>query len=168
MDSKTCTKCGETKPRDEFHRDKSKRDGRRSRCKKCVRAQKAEYYSRNRDAILAQQSEYYARPEVGAHRAEHYAEYYQSNQHIYWEWRYRKRARAYGFDPRVVSFTREELIEAHGDSCVHCGGPFEHLDHYVTPVFRGGAHTIENCRPSCAPCNTARNQFHKSNIGKTA
>lgn len=151
MDSKTCTKCGETKPRDEFHRDKSKRDGSRSRCKKCVRAQKAEYYSRNRDAVRA-----------------HYAEYYQTNQHIYWEWRYRKRARAYGFDPRVVSFTREELVEAHGDRCVHCGGPFEHLDHYVTPVRSGGAHTLENCRPACARCNSSRNQFHKSNIGKTA
>lgn len=35
---KTCTKCGETKPFDEFHRDKRKPDGRRPRCKTCQNA----------------------------------------------------------------------------------------------------------------------------------
>src|SRR5699024_10920349 len=98
---KTCKACGESKPLDEFHRDKARRDGREPRCKTCRRAQaseyyaradvkahKAEYYSQNRDAVLAQK-----------------AEYYQRNPHFRWESCYRERARAYGFEPRVVSFT---------------------------------------------------------------
>lgn len=35
MDSKQCTKCGEVKPLDEFHRKKSNKDGRNSTCVKC-------------------------------------------------------------------------------------------------------------------------------------
>lgn len=35
--TKTCTRCGETKPLTEFHRNRSAPDGRQSRCKVCVR-----------------------------------------------------------------------------------------------------------------------------------
>ena len=167
METKLCSKCGEVKSLDQFHRDKSSKDGRVPRCKRCRQIDKAEYYSQNRETLLAYQTEYYqenrdtlraykaerhARPEVKARHAEYMAEYYQANPHIWWEYAYRKRARAYGFDPRVSSFTRGELIEAHGDRCVHCGGPFESLDHYPTPVSRGGEHSLENCRPSCMNC----------------
>lgn len=34
---KTCTKCGETKPKNEFYRDRSKQDGKMSNCKACHR-----------------------------------------------------------------------------------------------------------------------------------
>ena len=52
--SKTCTKCGETKPLDDFHRHKGKADGRRSHCKECVR----EYYRRYREENLDERREY--------------------------------------------------------------------------------------------------------------
>lgn len=35
---KTCTRCGETKPVAEFHRNRTRRDGLQSRCKVCQRA----------------------------------------------------------------------------------------------------------------------------------
>ena len=34
---KKCTKCGEVKSLDEFSNDKSKKDGKQSRCKYCVK-----------------------------------------------------------------------------------------------------------------------------------
>ena len=159
MDSKTCTKCGETKPLDLFHKNSRAKDGKRPDCKLCVNARnaawelanRADYLAANREQISARAAAYYRNAEPG----------------VFWERTYRQRAKKFGFEPVIESFTREELIARWGDECVHCGGPFEHLDHYVTPVFRGGAHTIENCRPSGAPCNTARNQFHKSNIAET-
>ena len=150
---KTCKACGESKPLDGgFYRDKKAKDGRRSRCKKCV---------------LAQQAEHRAHPDVKAHRAEyraehyrrnrdavlaHRAEYYQANPHISWEHTYRQRARSYGFEPRVESFTRDELIARWGDACYLCGGEWDQLEH-VTPVSRGGEHSLDNCRPVCEPCN---------------
>ena len=50
--SKTCTKCGETKPLDDFHRNKTGVGGRRSDCKKCVREYRRSYYEENRDKRL--------------------------------------------------------------------------------------------------------------------
>ena len=207
MDSKICTKCGETKPLDGgFYRDKSARDGRQARCKACAKAyhadwyaknrdevlahqaeyrqenrdtilaRKAEYYAENRDAALAYRAEYYAknrdevlaqqakhraRPEVKARMAEYYArpevkarkaEYRQAHPEIWWESQYRLRSQRFGFEPVVDHFTRAELIAKWGDACYLCGGEWDQLEH-VTPVSRGGEHSLDNCRPACEPCN---------------
>lgn len=42
--SKLCSKCGQVKPIQEYHRDSSKTDGFRKDCKKCACAQKADEY----------------------------------------------------------------------------------------------------------------------------
>ena len=47
--SKTCTKCGETKPLDDFHRDKTGAGGRRPDCKECRRGYSRRYREENRD-----------------------------------------------------------------------------------------------------------------------
>lgn len=54
MTTKTCTKCGETKPTDQFGKDRTKRDGLQSNCKDCQRAHR----EANRDKILARQRSY--------------------------------------------------------------------------------------------------------------
>lgn len=134
---KTCTKCGKAKTHDEFHWDK--RDGLTSRCKACQRARDRAYYAANREAIAQR----------GRVRR-------QANPHIGWESIYRQRARQYGFTPVVVSFTRDDLITHYGDACWYCHtGAFSELDHHV-PVAAGGHHTLNNCRPSCTPCNRAK------------
>ena len=56
--SKTCTKCGETKSLDGFHRNKEGVDGRHSRCKECRRERKRRYYEENRDKVLESQCSY--------------------------------------------------------------------------------------------------------------
>ena len=48
---KTCSKCGETKPRTEFHKASGKKDGLRSRCKQCVNTDAAAYRLENPDAL---------------------------------------------------------------------------------------------------------------------
>lgn len=175
---KTCTKCGETKPLDEYHRNNRNKDGRNTRCKPCANADRAaryatpegkaraaEYRSKKRGQILTQRAEYRSRPEVKAsmaeYRAERYAhpgakeaaaEYHATNPHIGWESRTRQRAKHYGYTPIIESFTKGDLIAKYGDACAHCGGPFESLDHYPIPISKGGHHIIENCRPSCNDC----------------
>lgn len=44
---KTCSKCGETKPLEEFCRDRSKPDGHRPDCRACQRRQNREGYARD-------------------------------------------------------------------------------------------------------------------------
>lgn len=180
---KTCSKCGAEKPLDEYHRDKNRKNGRESRCKPCKRTYRAEHYARNREAelehradyyqqnqeairvykaeyrqanrkaILARQAEYRARPEVKASTSAYGAKYRAANPHVGWERRARQRAHRHGHSITVESFTREDLTEMYGNACWHCGGEFEELDHYPTPISRGGHHVIENCKPSCTPCN---------------
>lgn len=105
-------------------------------------AYKTIYYAKNGDAI---------REKSAARRA--------ANPHIVWVGDYRRRALAYGFTPVVEDFTRDDLIARYGDACAYCGGPFEQLDHSV-PVRAGGPHTLDNVRPSCAPCNRAK--YHET------
>lgn len=51
--TKRCTKCGETKPLAEYHRDASTSDGHARWCKACVRAAGMAYYHRQRSPAEA-------------------------------------------------------------------------------------------------------------------
>lgn len=46
---KACTKCGDTKPLDQFHKNKLAVDGKRCACKKCISAEALARYHNNRD-----------------------------------------------------------------------------------------------------------------------
>jgi hypothetical protein len=48
---KTCKKCNEEKPLDEFYNQKGTKDGKRPRCKVCTDAYTAEYNKKNRERI---------------------------------------------------------------------------------------------------------------------
>ena len=56
---KTCTKCGETKPLDDFHRYRSGAGGRRARCRECVAEDKRRHYEENRDKVLESRRRYH-------------------------------------------------------------------------------------------------------------
>ena len=47
--TKRCTKCGEEKPLDAFHRDASSPDGHKRWCKTCNNAASREYYARKKE-----------------------------------------------------------------------------------------------------------------------
>lgn len=184
---KTCAGCGETKPLDEFNRRKSSRDGRQSYCRDCTRAYKASHYAANRDEALKYAAQYRTdnweriselKPErdrkyYAAHREKlraSGADYYSANPHLWWKSLAKKRSQWFGTKPTIEDFTRDDVIKRYGEQCFHCGGPFEQLDHYPVPMVRGGDHTLENVKPSCAPCNSKswRPGFNKKDVGRTA
>ena len=140
-ETKTCRTCAEAKPLTDYHRQAGAKDGRQRECKTC----RAEWYRTNRES-----------------RALYGTEYKAANPHIHWEASYRRRAERYGMPAVIESFTRAELIDRYGDACVHCGGPFEHLDHYPVPVAHGGPHRLDNCAPSCAACNLAQSGIRRA------
>ena len=49
VETKKCTKCNEIKSLDNYHKDKSKKDGHRGQCKKCELEKKKIYYQDNKD-----------------------------------------------------------------------------------------------------------------------
>ena len=57
-----CSKCGEWKPDEEFHRDRSRtyRRGRRTRCRLCQKAASAKHYAENRERYAEHYKRYYA------------------------------------------------------------------------------------------------------------
>lgn len=134
--TKTCNVCHKSKMPDQFSRNRARRDGLCETCRPCSNARSAAWRENNPQRF-----------------AETLAVYEAANPYRHWEKGYRHRARTYGFDPIVRKFTRDDVIACYGDTCFHCGGPFEELDHYPQPVGLGGAHSIENVRPCCASCN---------------
>ena len=56
---KSCTKCGEVKPLEDFGVDKRIQSGRRTDCKQCNNAYKKKHYKENRDKYLARQKKHY-------------------------------------------------------------------------------------------------------------
>lgn len=164
IETKWCHGCQEDKPVDEFHRNARNRDGRETRCKVCKAAWRAQYVLENGPALRARRRELYWRdPEAVRDR---HRDYYNANPHYRWEANYRIRCQRAGFTPVVVSFTREELVDAYGDACWWCGGAFEDLDH-LDPIIEGGAHTLEKCRPSCHHCNVTRELERREAAGLT-
>ena len=166
---KTCSKCGESKALTEYYGDKAKRDGRSSHCKSCVKARRAAYCAANREAVADRNRAYReANREAVAERArawyasnreaiaEQQRAYRAAHPEAGWAGSYRARAKAHGFDPVVEDFTYTDVVNLYGDACVHCGGDFEHLDHYPIAVSKGGAHSLNNVAPSCAACNRSR------------
>ena len=56
MESKRCSKCGDTKPISMFHKNRTRADGLHNVCKECAK----QYYATHRKQIQEQQKEYYA------------------------------------------------------------------------------------------------------------
>lgn len=158
---KTCKECGDEKALDQYHRNKSMRDGHVNTCKACRCDWQKVYYADNREHFTEYNSKRRAaRLEYSrnwnAANPDYQREYAATNPHVHWESGYRRRCKKFGIEPVVESFTRDELITRWGSSCWHCKtGPFEELDHFPVPIVRGGHHTLEGTRPSCRDCNRA-------------
>jgi hypothetical protein len=56
---KRCTKCGETKPLDEFHSSKRMKDGHSSRCKECIKDYSKKWYTANHERAKEKGRKYY-------------------------------------------------------------------------------------------------------------
>jgi len=156
-EEKRCTKCGKTKPLEDYHRRPDSRDGRMSQCRACRNAKGQAWRKENPDYGKAWRDRH-----PGHNKAwregdvDYFAAWDAARPKYHWAGDYRRRAARYGFEPTVESFTRADVIGLYGDQCWHCeAAPFEELDHYPTPVAAGGAHTLENVRPACTDCNAA-------------
>lgn len=169
---KTCTKCGEEKPLGEYHKDKTKKQGRRSDCKACVKLYQVErrsrkevkerhaqychdYYRTHRDEILENAWNYRKQAYVRKREMDRSTKYRKENPHVAWEAGYRFRAKQFGVVPVIKRFTLDDFLGRYGDQCVDCGAKWEQVDH-VVPIRFGGEHSIDNCEPVCQSCNIKR------------
>lgn len=137
---KACTGCGAEAPLEEFHRDSRSSDGRRGRCRACVRA-------------------YQSSAEFRAWRKEWGVGYRRSTPEAAWRNFYVRRCRRVGFEPVVLPFTRADLVERDGPGCAGCGVEVDDLQlHHRVPVSLGGSHSLTNVMLLCPPCNQSLNR----------
>jgi 5-methylcytosine-specific restriction endonuclease McrA len=172
---KRCTGCGQTKPLTDYHGDKSKRDGRRSKCKTCVslidRKRRETNPERHRMNARRWQQANYERNRNNSRRWQQanrditrkydrtrYSKRYKSNPEYYYELNRRRRARKAATVPQ-----RWRRSECPNHLCYWCGTEITpdttHVDH-IMPLSLGGPHTPENTASTCAPCNLAKHNKH--------
>jgi 5-methylcytosine-specific restriction endonuclease McrA len=177
--TKTCTKCGETKPLEGF-------PPRRNQCQECVREYHRAYQRSRHEELKAYWRGYYYKPEVQERvKARRAAEpkkgrskyspsekalavqrnkrrYYEKNKEaVKTRARARereatveeRRSRRYRLDP----LAREYAAILTGDPCSYCGGPMRHLDHIVARSH-GGDNDWTNLTAACDSCNTSKQQ----------
>lgn len=99
---KTCSNCQESKPLDEYHKEKRVADGRQAQCKECMRERRRQfrldhpdadkkYYDTNIERLQERRKELYKDPERRAKEREQQRKYYLKHQeHL------KAKAKAYG------------------------------------------------------------------------
>lgn len=167
-----CSRCGETKPIDQFDKDKRASGGRRSQCKACRSARMSGYYRENRE----DRREYARRhreENADRIREDDKARYYRDRdkrielvlkaQHV-------RRERVKNSNPDR-GITKKKLRAIHGDLCCYCQAtmdfgptkghgfvPDRATIEHIVPLSRGGTHTWDNVCLACWQCNVRKNR----------
>lgn len=120
---KRCSKCFETKPRDEFYRQAGTRDGLRPDCKACVSARRKAWYRENRVREIARVRRWQAE------NAEHVRSYLTAYQERR-DFRAEHLRAKFGMTQRDY----ERMLAAQHGGCAICGrtprpGKHLHVDH---------------------------------------
>lgn len=141
MGEKECTRCGITKPLDEFHRFVHARDGRAPECRSCIRVRNSDYRARNRDKLrAAKQREYRANPEAALAKGRAWKEANPSRHQFLQRRSHLKRM--YSITPERF----DAMLHAQGGVCALCRQPSGnrlHVDH---------DHSCCPGRTSCGSC----------------
>lgn len=177
LDGKVCTRCGEWKSYENFHRQSQMQDGRHIYCKTCRKTYYVPKDELARSTFKERQRAASRRKSI-KYRKEHKEEvkkylrfYYEANkerldknnrmyrklhpecQQIVCR-RYFARKRGAG-----GSFTPKEwrnLCEQYDHRCLCCGAQKKLTADHIVPMSSGGSNTIDNIQPLCQSCNSRK------------
>lgn len=155
---KTCTKCKETKSVSEFGPSSKASDGLNWYCRPCMaEAQRASYRrhleaarKRKREAQWLKLQDPTARERKRA--ADRRA--YSKNPDVWKEGARRRRARQQ--EAPIGYFTPRDwrrIVDRQRGECFYCGSRAELVREHLTPLARGGAHSVGNIVGACVHCN---------------
>jgi 5-methylcytosine-specific restriction endonuclease McrA len=163
---KQCSYCKTTKDVTQFNLRSNRKDGFTSRCKLCLNMAQQEHRQKfgqqdaNARYYVAHKKQEQARiSEWREANKEHIAiknrEYRQNHPEAKRESEQRRRARKAGVPSEPIKLS--VVLERYGSTCYLCLKITKRptLDHIV-PLALGGAHTYENIRIACGPCNSKK------------
>lgn len=171
---KRCFKCSETKPLEDFFRNRARKDGRSSDCKSCNMQASMKWSAENAERVRARDRERYADnpgrrerirkwQKANPDRVRAFAQRYRDTHPL--EERLRgSYARAHSPEATITAEELRAYWAANGiteDRCYYTGAPLRdgwHLDH-KTPLSRGGAHSVENLVPTTAEINALKGSY---------
>jgi 5-methylcytosine-specific restriction endonuclease McrA len=67
---------------------------------------------------------------------------------------HRRRAKLQGNG--VFKVTEKELLQLYGSPCMNCGAKVRVTIDHITPIKKGGRHSIGNLQPLCLSCNSQK------------
>ena len=154
--TKTCSKCGETKPLEYFSRKKTGKFGRDSRCKVCVNALTAVWQRANAESKNSYNRAWRAsNPDKSAQHTRNYRERNpQKTSEFVRASTSRRRARRNAVETLVI--LPKEMRRLTESSCAFCGETQNtHVDHII-PIAKGGRHSVGNLQTLCSFCNVSK------------
>lgn len=171
---KQCTKCGEWKTLDQFHREKRSKDGRYWQCISCRQIKQRSWFENNKEKMRQYVREWRARNIEASRESdrlrhkERYAKDPEKYKAINQKWvdshlekkiaiNNNRRAREKGSVGKVTDKEWLALLDKYGHRCLCCGNKDVKLtrDH-VVPLDMGGTNTIDNIQPLCQSCNSKK------------
>lgn len=169
MDTKICNKCKVGKAPGEFYKDKSMKDGRKSRCKECFESYRNAVHVKERNKAYAKG---YMRDYMAAYRKtpraiERYNRWIESEERKEYikDYNASRRgkliqktsslnhsAKKRGANEVVTAEEVDKLFELY-PSCLCCGGTSNIGIDHIIPLSRGGRNIFDNLQVLCSPCN---------------
>ena len=167
MTSKTCTKCGENKALDDFHKRKDSCDGFAHECKRCNSNRNRKWYENNQELAISRAKELRLKnPEIDRERsrkwaarnreraklrARSWAKNNPDRRAMHHQSR-RTRKRGNG----VFKILEKEIRRLRHSPCAACGTKSNVCLDHIIPINRGGRHSIGNLQSLCQPCNSSK------------
>src|SRR5258706_5541068 len=154
---KTCKECGETKPLNEFYRNKTQTDGVQTYCKICESAMEKDKYISNKVKIDERNKEWYYANKSAKYKQQRAWNANNKEKLIgYWVNRRALKAGAEGY------FNEKDIINLYNEqngTCAYCRVNLSetgyHIDH-IQPLSKGGSNWPDNLALACPHCNLSK------------
>lgn len=181
QERKDCKTCKKNLPFTDFYKNKRRRDGRESECKRCQvkRAQRnrkirykknPELLEKDRERERIRMAENRKCPEFRKRDIKKKRQYYQDNKDKISEYNKRYTRSKRGREIKrivaqrryarkkntIATFTLEQwksCLDYFNHSCAYCGSKRNLQQEHFVPVSKGGEYTITNIIPACENCN---------------
>ena len=131
-----CNKCEESFSLDDFHKDKSKKDGHRGECKLCAKIIDAKKYTKNKERLCRLKRIYYRK-----NKKAHVSRVLNR--------KYLKKVNGTG----LTNKQWDEILNKYNHRCAYCGVQGNMTRDHVIPLGKGGEHSPHNIVPACSECN---------------